>query len=149
MRPSSIIWFERLYLLSLILGTLHGIFFFDETVAQIESDPGMGALGMGAGFAIIIMTVTFLFSLLFWYLIARKGSNLAKWVLVVLTVVGLLFVPSSMAQMATINQAVTLILTLLNLFAIAFLFRKDARDWLTAGSASKSSKEFTPGVDLK
>ena len=66
-------------------------------------------------------------------LIARRASNITKWVLVVITVLGVIgTVPLLIAQGQS-NLGYSLIVSLvfvLQLIAIAYLFRRDAAEWL-------------------
>ena len=128
MRPASIIWFERLFLLGLALGLVNGMIQFDTALAQIESDPKLAQLGWGTGFVVTVMAISLLIPLLLWFLIARRASNIAKWVLVIFTVPGLFFLPSSAA--------------------ISFLFKRDAREWLSP-TAEEEDGGFKRGVNLK
>lgn len=148
MRPASIIWFERLFLLGLALGLVNGMIQFDTALAQIESDPKLAQLGWGTGFVVTVMAISLLIPLLLWFLIARRASNIAKWVLVIFTVPGLFFLPSSAEQMSTSAFVLTWVLTAIQLAAISFLFKRDAREWLSP-TAEEEDDGFKRGVNLK
>ena len=148
MRPSSILWFERIYLVSLALGGAHAVVNFDESLAKLESEPSIAALGGASSFVVAIMVFSFLVSLLLWFLIAHKGSNLAKWVLVTFTVIGLFMLPGTLEAMTDTARLVTGTLTALQVVAIAFLFRRDAREFL-ASEPTTPPLEERQGVNLK
>ena len=130
MRPSSIVWFERLFLLSLLIASIAMVTSFDTLVAQVEADPALAGLGWGRGAVIAISAISLLLPLVLWYFIARRASAFAKWLLVLLTVAGLLFLEIDIARVTAADTLMTLLVTLLQLVAIVLLFRADARTWL-------------------
>ena len=131
MRPQSIINFERLYLGSLALGILNYFLSYDEMMAQLQADPAVAEMGFASsGFILGTAAVGWGISLLFWFFIARRASNIAKWVLVIITALGLLFLPSSLSTVGAVTLVFTLIITVVQLAAIALLFRADAKRWL-------------------
>jgi hypothetical protein len=70
---------------------------------------------------------------LFWFLIARRASNTAKWILVTLTAIGLLSIlswPGLLATYGTAYIALVALTTALNFASVALLFRGDAVRWL-------------------
>ena len=115
---------------------------------RAESDPKLAQLGWGTGFVVTVMAISLLIPLLLWFLIARRASNIAKWVLVIFTVPGLFFLPSSAEQMSTSAFVLTWVLTAIQLAAISFLFKRDAREWLSP-TAEEEDGGFKRGVNLK
>ena len=77
------------------------------------------------------MAISLLIPLLLWYFIARRASNIAKWILVVMTLLGLLFVNLDAGQLGSLAGIASLTVTILQLVAIVLLFRADARAWLS------------------
>jgi drug/metabolite transporter (DMT)-like permease len=77
------------------------------------------------------MAISLLIPLLLWYFIARRASNIAKWILVVMTLLGLLFVNLDPGQLGSLAGIASLAVTILQLVAIVLLFRADARTWLS------------------
>ena len=75
MRPKAIVTFEQLFLLSIGLSVAQLALF------AFEGDVGAGVLWIGA--AIVLLSVVLVL------LTSRKRSNLARWVLVVLTLFGI------------------------------------------------------------
>ena len=133
MRPNSIVTFERLYLGSLALGILNFFLSFDQMKAAMAAEPGIAKVGFGSGMLIGVFVVSLLISLLLWFFIARKASNVAKWILVVFTAFGLLGLPNVISQLSTtpgLTPVLALVITIIQLIAVYFLFRPDAAAWL-------------------
>ena len=130
MRPTSIVLFERLFLLSLAIALVNGFLQYDALVAQVGNDPALAQLGWGSGAILVVMAISLLIPLLLWYFIARRASNIAKWILVVMTLLGLLFVNLDPGQLGSLAGIASLAVTILQLVAIVLLFRADARAWL-------------------
>ncbi len=89
--------------------------------------------GLGDSFLAVTLAFGFAVSLLLWFLIARRASNIAKWILTALTALGLLWLPGTLANaraMGALELLLVLVITVLQLVAIWFLFRPDARAWL-------------------
>lgn len=130
MRPVSIIWFERLFLASIVLELVNSILIWEESMAMIAADPILSP--RGAIYLVLTMAISSGINLLLWYFIARRASNVAKWILVVLTVLGLavtamLFATSDYPR--GLEDVATTIIYGLYLASIAMLFRSDAREW--------------------
>lgn len=129
MPPLSIKWFSRWFLASVILASAIAALKYPELKSQlIRQEPGAASLGDGVLILAVAMGQAVM--LVLWFLVAHRASNIAKWVLVALTVVGFaLMLPDLRPSMALLP-----VLTLLNaasqLIAIALLFRADAREWL-------------------
>jgi hypothetical protein len=143
MRPASITIFDRLFLGSLVLGLVNAFLSYDATIAQLEADPAVADIGLaGPGFVIATMGFGFGISLLLWFLISRKAVGVAKWVLVVLTVIGLLGMPMALAGAPLLQAATSLGLTVMQLAAIWFLFRPDAKAWFAHGPGGMDPATF-------
>ncbi|MBB5732022.1 Ca2+/Na+ antiporter [Altererythrobacter atlanticus] len=124
--------FERLFLGSLALSVISFFMSYESMTRQIENEAALAELGIGGG----IVIGSFLFSmavyLLLWFLIARKGVGLAKWVLVVLLALSLISVPGMLAAINIVN-IIGLIVYALEVAAVIFLFKDDARAWFQGG----------------
>ena len=121
MRPQSIKAFDMLFLGSLVLGLVNFFFAYDTTMAELEGT------GMGATFMFATLAVGYGINLLLWYFVSRKGSNVARWIFVVLTAIGLVMVPFSLADIPMGQMVLTLIVTVMQIAAIYFLFQPDAK----------------------
>lgn len=133
MKPDSIVRFDRFFLGSLALGLINSVVSFQRSQAMLEADPATAELGFGSGFLISIILFSLGIPLLLWFLISRRASNVAKWILVILTALGLLFMIPMAGEILSgglLENGLTLGVTGLQLIAIYFLFQRDARDWL-------------------
>lgn len=130
MRPISIVWFERLFLLSLGVALFVSLLQYDLLLAQVEGQAAFVPLGLGSGLVIAVIAISLLVPFVLWYFIARRASNPAKWILVLLTAAGLLYLDFGAARMWAPANIMALIVTALQIAAVALLFRADARAWL-------------------
>jgi glucan phosphoethanolaminetransferase (alkaline phosphatase superfamily) len=130
MRPPSIVNFERVVLLGLALGVLSSFLTWDDTVAAVSST------GMGSGTVIAIQAVTITLYLILLWFISRKGSPVAKWIYVVISVISLAIGLAGFGQIMK-SGALQLILTLaqyaLALVSLWLLFRPDAKAYFEDG----------------
>ena len=88
---------------------------------------------MGQGFAVGSFVVGIAIYLLLWFFIARKASNVAKWIFVVLLALSVLSVLYTLAASfaLTVTTLLGLAIYALEISAAVFLFRDDAVAWLT------------------
>ena len=128
MKPQSIRMFDYFYLGALALGVVNFFLSIGDTRAQLAADPSTAGLGEGFLYGSIAFSV--LISLLLWYFVSRRASNVAKWILVVFFVIGVLFIPSSLATLSTVPMLLTLVTTALQAVAVFYLFRADAKAYL-------------------
>lgn len=128
MRPNSIIQFDRFFLGSLALAGVNAVLSMQDTLA----DPRLARSGLGMGFIVGIQVFSFALMLALWFFISRRAGNAARWILTVMTVLGM-FVTIPMvpvlAERGIGNMAFALVITVLQVAAVAFLFRSDARAW--------------------
>ena len=156
MRPRSIIWFERFFLASLLLSLLNTGLSFGTLMALLNADPIIGGTGYAEVAMIATAGIRFGIQLLLWFLIARKASNIAKWILVALTVLGIAsLIPSIwmlmeyelttlMEEGGAVTLTVTFLITVLQIAAIFYLFRPDAKAWLeSSGKTAPDSDVFS------
>lgn len=129
-RPQSILWFERLVYLGLGLAVLNTYLSADE----LRAEPGFGSAGLV--FAIVVLVITIAISLLFVWYIAYRASNVAKWIYVVLGVVGFVIMillavsdPTAMRASGDFSLGLTVASNLLSAVEMGLLFRRDSRDW--------------------
>jgi hypothetical protein len=118
MKSTSIIVFERFYLLSVTLSFLNDIFYLSERHEYI----------IGATLGVIL-------DIFFWYQISRRAQKWAKWVITALTAIALFVICCNMltesyAGHSSVYLALFGLAHLLNILAISFLFRRDAKAWL-------------------
>lgn len=129
MRPPSILMFERLFLASLVLSVLAFVVGYDAMNEQLANEPGMAELGLGSGFLTGAVVVSLAIYLLLWFLIARKASTVAKWILVVLLALSLISIPAIFAATLDLIAILNIAVYALELAAAVYLFRADAVAW--------------------
>ena len=141
-RPPSIIAFERLYLGSIVLSIINAIAFWSfnrdaiAAMPQVQESPGLAAL---INIMLIVsLAITVAVSLLFWWLVARAGSVVGKWLVIVTEGLGVLFAIVPLLNLVRGHAAnvpgtvVTLVCTALAVAAAAMLFRADVDAWIAA-----------------
>lgn len=79
-RPAAIRWFQRLYLLGIVLSVV------EIVVTARKTDPTGDdeAILMTIGFGIFALAAVVIY--LFWFFIMRRRSNVARWLLLAVTV---------------------------------------------------------------
>ena len=136
MRPSSIIQFERLFLGSIVLGLVNNALTWHDLVNAVGANPDLQRLGVTPsamiGVVIGLLALGIVINLVLWFLVARRGSNIAKWILTVLTALGIvsMMVSGLGHQGLTLPMVLTLAALALQIAAIFELFRRDAVEWL-------------------
>lgn len=135
-RPKSIVLFDRLYLLSIVVSLIGAAVTWSATMAKALSSPAMVqnpgmapmvTIGSIAGIGIYVAI-----TLLLWWLIAYKANNNVKWVFVVLNVIGIALAVFSLFAMNAEEMVSVLFKAFAWVFAIPalyFLFRPDANAW--------------------
>lgn len=130
MRPQSIVMFERLFLASLALGVANFFLTYSDAVELISKDAAAQQFGLGGGFLIGIVAVSFAVYLLLWFMIARRASNVAKWILVVFVAFGVLSALPALTGEWNLTLMLSLVAYALEVVAVVNLFRPDAKAWL-------------------
>lgn len=145
MRPASIIQFERFYLGALAIGLGNSALTWNKAQDMLANDPNMAAVGLGSGFLISTMVIGLAIPLLLWYFVAKRGSNIAKWILVVLFGLGLIGILMSLASpmLGTLSLVMTLITTAMQGYAVFMLFKPDAVAWLTGDNGPPNPDTFS------
>ena len=129
MRPESVVMFERLFLLSLALSAGALVVGYDDMMRAVLSDPSMRQFGFGSGLIIGMIVASFAVYLLLWWLIARRASNVAKWILVVFVALGLASLPAVLTGPMSVLLLLNLAVYALEVAAVVFLFHADAKAW--------------------
>jgi chromate transport protein ChrA len=126
MRPASIVKFERVVLLIILLGLATVVMDYDGAYAPIRR------LGYGENFFMAAYALSIAVIVLLLWLIARRASAVAKWIYVVIYAVALVLAALSFSDTLRLPPA-KLILQLvqwaLTIFSIWLLFRPDASAW--------------------
>lgn len=114
MRPSAIVNFERLFVASLVIGVATLIVF----------------AAPGEGFP-LLEVATLVVSFVLMLLVSRGRSNVVRWILSVLVVLGvpLLFYPLFDGASLDLPFLISFLSSALQLSAVALLWTKGARAW--------------------
>ena len=131
MQPRSIVTFERLYLAGLVVSLANFALAFgtisQATISGSTVNPAYLVVGFVIGFAI---------QLALWFMVARKASNIARWALVVIFILGLSGLSALVSPPYGLANVLGLGVVALHFAALTFLFRKDASDWLSRKGGS-------------
>ena len=134
MRPPSIVLFERLYLGGLAIGLINSAILISNAS---ESE----LAGEGPSFFAIVGTALVI-SLLLWFFVARRRSNIAKWILVALFAVGIIGLPAILTEGAfDLSDGLTVATWLLQAAAIVMLFRPESAEWFKGGKTDDIRSE--------
>ncbi|MFM5931074.1 MAG: hypothetical protein ACKOPQ_09220 [Novosphingobium sp.] len=136
MRPSSIVSFDRLYLVATALGLVNSFMSMDQLQARISAFPALRAMQAGSGVVYLAIVLSVAIPLLLWFLVAYKRSVLAKWILVGFTALAILNLPATLTQIGSgggLGMLTNVAVDLLRVAALSFLFRADAKAWLAGG----------------
>lgn len=129
--PVSIKRFSQLYLASIALSAINSVLTFGHQRDVLARNPQTA--GLGDGFLIASVVFGAVVAIVLWYFVVNRASTIAKWILVLLTGLGLLWAPSSLRvaeRMGTAYLAMFVLILILQVAAVAFLFAPDARAWL-------------------
>ena len=138
-RPPSIVNFERLYLGSIALGLVNTAIGWQarqDVLAANRAVAGNPQVQATLAWLLPLVTVIGLaISLLLWFLVARRGSVVAKWIVTVfagigvLTAIGVILTLVRGLSPSLIVSVLGLVTTALSVAAAAMLFRADALPW--------------------
>lgn len=127
-RPTSIVWFERLSLLSLALIVPQDYLAWDELMAAAEAD-GVNPLVVVA----VAQGIAIALSLFLILMVSRARSRVFKWIYSGLSGLGLIWTFFTLPSEWTAQPlagSITAAQNLMVLIAIVLLFRSDSVRWL-------------------
>jgi hypothetical protein len=131
MRPKSIVNFERIVILSILFGIISSFITRAKMEAMMAGKPHLSS-----GTTLGIQIVVILLYLVLIYFISRKGSPVAKWIYVVLCVLGLVFgllgLPLIM-KVGTLPLLIAIVQYVLSITSLWLLFRPDSNAWFSEG----------------
>jgi hypothetical protein len=134
MRPESIQWFERVYIVRIVVGIALSLYSFYWMSHAFGAYP-MPAYGLKY-IAIGSVVMVTLINLLLLYFIARRASVVAKWIFVVATLIGLVSVVHTVIApnfLPALLKMGPLFGVGLDFTMIMLLFQPDSRDWFEGG----------------
>lgn len=134
MKPASIRRFDIFYLAWVALTVVD--FFLQRAayVAQVDAAAQGGGLMLGSSFVTVVFVVWVLFMLLLWWLVSSRHSVVAKWIIVLLAIIGIFGVPDLFRHGFTTPVIVALLMLIASVAAAYSLFTPGAKAWF-AGTA--------------
>ena len=130
MRPHSIVLFERLVIGSIALGLL-------SLLLSLEMFGMIARLtGTSVGAFVAIPVIMFALYGVLIYFVARRGSNVARWIYAVLAGIGLLFGIIGLGTLMNFPAHIvllTLVQHVLTAISLFMLFRPDSNSWFAQG----------------
>lgn len=126
MRPQSIVNFERVVLLIVVLMVLGTVLDWEMLVADSARK------GVGSTLVMVLAVVSVGIYLLLMWLIAHRRSVAAKWIYVAIAVIGLTMAAlsfDSLMRASAVLLVIQVAQILLTLISIWLLFRPDTRPW--------------------
>jgi len=120
-RPLSIKRFEMLYYISLLIGVVTSAIMYESMLRQASP------LFIG-----IVQFFTFASTALLIFLISRKRSKIAKWFLVGMWAIGLIFYIPQLSQMLHVGLAgvFSIIQLCLQAVGLYYLFTDEVKEWM-------------------
>jgi multidrug transporter EmrE-like cation transporter len=126
-KPKSIIQFNRLNVAATLVG-IANIFAHYGVLRNLAISEGASPAGPILGVFLYIISY-----LIFWFFIYRRGSNIAKWVFVALTVSSVAMIPFTLERVLIVGVAYAIsdgVAFILQIAAMIMLFQSDAKAWL-------------------
>lgn len=141
MKPESIRRFDLFYLGSIALSLVGSLVSYNSMVAQMEARTAAAGMQLGSGVVIGTVALSVAISLLLWFLVSRKAIVIAKWIIVLFFVLGLISTlgvagsPGLLSGEWTLLKTISAVVLLLEAGAVYYLFQPDAKAWF-AGTPS-------------
>src|ERR1700719_4769192 len=116
--PSNVARFEQLMYATLVIGLFNSVLTWNQSVAQ--------ARNLGGAYSVLFIQIfVFAFIMMFIWLIARRRKNWARWVLLVLFVLGIPAAVRLMGQWFRLEPVVgflNLVQALVQVIALVLIF---------------------------
>ena len=139
MQPESIRKFTLFYLGSLALSLVATFVGYEVLSDQVER------AGVGGGSTALIggVVLNVAITLLLWYLVARKGFAVAKWIVILLFLFSLVTGLQGIAAGGlALHEIISLLAVVAQAVAVYFLFQPDAKAWFSRpGPAEPAADE--------
>lgn len=149
MRPQSIVRFEQAYLGATLLWLVNLGLGWKTRLDSLNAHPAFAGNPQMAELAETMMIGTTVLMLvlwlLLWYFTARRASEVAKWVVVVLfalSAIGLPFTLMSYPVVGALSTLLSLGTFVFTGLAVWLLFRPDARNWFAGNDAQSDTAPF-------
>lgn len=143
MRPKSIQRFDIFYLGALALGLVSTAIGWNTTMERMQADAATAAIATPVMLGSVI--VGFGISLLLWFFTSRMRSNIARWIVVIFFVIGvlsLLFTLLNGAYPGGVTGILSILSTALQAAAVVMLFKPDAVAWFKGQPTGPAETPF-------
>jgi hypothetical protein len=145
MRPPSILLFERLYIVKIVFGLVAGMFVFSRlSFMQVPADAPSAVQKLMPIITIGSIALSVAVSLLLLYFIARRASDVAKWIFIVLFslgAIGLIWNFSHRLAAPSWINGLSFLQIAIEAVMLWLLFRPDAKAWF-AGPSRQPPQDF-------
>lgn len=137
-RPKSILWFERFFIASVITATIDLFIHWEDYAFDEEFDAQAQQI-----YTVVMMlglVVSYAVQIVLWYFAAYRASNIARWILVILTALSLLGIAIYIQDYSG-SELVFMIVTQCLMFAsILFLFLGGSPEWFRTKGVISSNQ---------
>ncbi|HSG35645.1 MAG TPA: hypothetical protein VLA37_14025 [Sphingomonadaceae bacterium] len=141
MQPQSIKRFDMLYLGSIAVYAIAFFLGYDDSLAQMQAQMAGTGMNLGGG----VLAGAFIFgvaiSLLLWWLVSSRASAIAKWIIVVFFLFGLLGLPGLFEGGFGLTTILQLLAMILSAAAVYFMFQPDAKAWFDGDAPRQDTFE--------
>jgi hypothetical protein len=129
MRPTSIIWFERINIFGLVLAISTEILLWDQSRSVAAEE------GVQVAMVPSLLAASYGLWLLLTLAVSRWRSNLFRWIYAAISVLGLVGVALMLTgaadtQSTPVDTVILLTQCGLDVAALVFLYRRDSTAWL-------------------
>lgn len=136
MQPASIRKFSLFYLAAFVVILVATLVNFEALVTEAEAQGG-GQMALGVAITSIVAWAGII--LLLWYLIARKGYAIAKWLFVAYFLFSVVTSFGIFAGGLSLAEAAALAALVLQAAAMYYLFQPDAKAWFAHETTADAS----------
>jgi hypothetical protein len=127
---------------SLVVSLVATFVGYDILTAQVEAQSAATGLAMGSGAIVAGIALNVAITLLLWYLGARKGFVIAKWIIVLFFLFTVVTSISGIfAGGLAVHEGLSLLAIVLQAAAVYFLFQPDAKAWFAGERTAAATPE--------
>jgi hypothetical protein len=141
MKPATIRRFDMFYLAWVALTVVDFLLQHGAYVAQVNAAAAQSGIVLGTTFVTVAFGIWTLFMLLLWYLVSHKRSVVAKWIIVVLVVLGVFGVPTLFEHALTTAGIASVLALLVSVVAAWSLFGPEAKAWFAGDGPAEPVEE--------
>ena len=141
MQPESIRKFTLFYLGSLAVWLVTTFLQYDALLSEAEAQMGGANADLGNAAVVVSIAAWAAIMLLLWYLVARKGYAIAKWIVVLLFLFNVFAMFGIAAGGLSLPEIIVLVSFVLQAVAVFYLFRPDAKAWFSGERAAEAPPE--------